>query len=140
MRRLIAAALLAVATLTGTASPALAENPVHFGTIWLNGAQVRTLLPPSAFPNAGTDSFYRVPGTGGVAAVGPGAGDYHGGAWKVFDVTWSVAPYPLTSAGGVLPGAGARHGLRPKQTGQAIPFSSLHTPLAAAAPARVPLP
>ena len=107
MRRLVAAALLAVATLTGTASPALAENPVHFGTIWLNGAQVRTLLPPSAFPNAGTDSFYRVPGTGGVAAVGPGAGDYHGGAWKVFDVTWNVSQRPLTSAGAVLAAAAA---------------------------------
>ncbi|HEV8469338.1 MAG TPA: hypothetical protein VGR46_06990 [Candidatus Limnocylindria bacterium] len=105
MRRLIAGALLAATALAVTASPALAENPVDFGTIWLDGAQVRTLLPPSAFPNAGTDPFYRVPGTGGVAAVGPGTGDYHGGAWKVFDVTWNAPQRPLTSAGAVLAAA-----------------------------------
>src|SRR3989441_9812257 len=108
MRKLIASALLAAASLASTASPALADSPVVPGTIWLDGVQVRTLLPPSAFPNEGRDGFYRVPGTGGVAAVGPGTGDYHGGAWKVFDVTWSVAPYPLTSAGGALPAAAAR--------------------------------
>src|SRR2546426_2696763 len=108
MHKLIASALLAAASLTSTASPALADSPVDRGTIWLDGVQVRTLLPPSAFPNEGRDGFYRVPGTGGVAAVGPGSGDYHGGAWKVFDVTWSVAPYPLTSAGGGPPAPAAR--------------------------------
>src|SRR3989442_9703222 len=110
MHKLIASALLAAASLTSTASPALADSPVDRGTIWLDGVQVRTLLPPSAFPNEGRDGFYRVPGTGGVAAVGPGTGDYHGGAWKVFDVTWSVAPYPLTSAVGGLPARGPRQG------------------------------
>jgi len=107
MRKLIAGVLLAAATLASTASPALADSPVERGMIWLDGVQVRTLLPPSAFPNEGRDAFYRVPGTGGVAAVGPGAGDYHGGAWMVFDVTWNVAPYPLTSAAAVLAAASA---------------------------------
>jgi hypothetical protein len=107
MRKLFASALLAAATLASTASPALADSPVGRGTIWLDGVQVRTLVTPSAFPNEGRDDFYRVPGTGGVAAVGPGTGDYHGGAWKVFDVTWNVAPYPLTSAGAVLGAAAA---------------------------------
>ena len=32
---------------------------------------VRTILPPAASPKDGTDQFYMVPGTGGVAAVGP---------------------------------------------------------------------
>src|SRR3989442_14042463 len=115
MHKLIASALLAAASLTSTASPALADSPVDRGTIWLDGVQVRTLLPPSAFPNEGRDGFYRVPGTGGVAAVGPGSGDYHGGAWKVFDVTWSVAPYPLTSAGAGPPGAAPGPGALTKE-------------------------
>ncbi|HEV8535945.1 MAG TPA: hypothetical protein VGR87_09555 [Candidatus Limnocylindria bacterium] len=106
MRRLIAGAVLAAATLVGTASHADA-TPVEFGTIWLDDTLVRTLLPPSAQPRAGTDDFYRVPGTGGVAAVGPGTGDYHGGSWKVFDVTWNGAPRPLTSAAAVLAAAAA---------------------------------
>src|SRR2546422_6564678 len=117
MHKLIASALLAAASLTSTASPALADSPVDRGTIWLDGVQVRTLLPPSAFPNEGRDGFYRVPGTGGVAAVGPGSGDYHGGAWKVFDVTWSVAPYPLTSAGASRPRPAAGRGAPPRVAG-----------------------
>src|SRR2546426_2534519 len=120
MRKLIASALLAVATLASTASPALADSPVVRSTIWLDGVQVRTLLPPSAFPNEGRDGFYRVPGTRGVAAVGPGSGDYHGGAWKVFDVTWSVARYPLTSAGGGPPAPARRPGALPRQASAGV--------------------
>ena len=107
MRKLIATAVLAATALASTASPALADSPVIFTTIWLDGVQVRTLLPPSAFPQEGRDPFYRVPGTGGVAAVGPGTGDYHGGAWQVFDVTWRSAQRPLTSASAVLAAARA---------------------------------
>src|SRR3989442_13619295 len=122
MHKLIASALLAAASLTSTASPALADSPVDRGTIWLDGVQVRTLLPPSAFPNEGRDGFYRVPGTGGVAAVGPGTGDYHGGAWMVFDVTWTVAPYPLTSAGAGPPRAAAPQVGRTGSRGAGVPW------------------
>lgn len=38
-----------------------------------------------------------VPGTGGVAAVGPGDRGYRGGHWAVYVVSWNVAMYPLTS-------------------------------------------
>jgi len=107
MRMLMATVLFAIVSLASAPSTASAASPVEFGTIWLNGAQVRTLLPPSAVPQEGRDAFYRVPGTGGVAAVGPGTGDYHGGAWKVFDVSWNVSPSPLTSAGAVLAAAAA---------------------------------
>ena len=106
MRQLIAATVLAIATLATAAIPASATSD-HFGMIWLNGVQVRTLVLASPLPHGGVDPFYRVPGTGGVAAVGPGAGDYHGGSWKVFDVSWNVAPYPLTSAQAVLEAANA---------------------------------
>ena len=107
MRRFIASAVLAALTLAIASLPALAGSPVERGMIWLNGAQVRTLLVPATLPYGGIDDFYRVPGTGGVAAVGPGTGDYHGGAWKVFDVTWNVSSYPLTSATAVVAAAAA---------------------------------
>ena len=97
MKRRLILGLFAFASLIAAASPAAAASPVLFTQIWLNGSLVRTLLPPAAMPNAGTDPFFMVPGTGGVAAVGPGTGDYHGGAWQVYVVTWKVTPYPLTS-------------------------------------------
>jgi hypothetical protein len=106
MYRLIATTVLAIAMLATAVTPADAAND-KFGMIWLNGVQVRTLVVPAQVPHGGVDPFYRVPGTGGVAAVGPSTGDYHGGSWKVFDVTWTVAPYPLTSAGAVLAAAAA---------------------------------
>lgn len=107
MRRLIASAVLAALVIAIASSPALAANPVGRGMIWLDGVQVRTLLVPATVPNGGVDDFYRVPGTGGVASVGPGTGDYHGGSWKVFDVNWNVTAYPLTSAEAVLAAAAA---------------------------------
>ncbi len=64
-----------------------------FGNLYFNGMIVRTVVPPSAFPNEGRDNFYKVTngvsGQLGVASVAPGSGDYHGGAWKVFTVTFN---------------------------------------------------
>jgi len=101
MRRLLVSGLMVMALLTSVAGTALAGQPER-GTIWLDGVQVRTLLPPAATPKEGTDKFYMVPGTGGVAAVGPGSAGYHGGHWQVYVVSWIVppsAPFPmLTSA------------------------------------------
>lgn len=68
----------------------------HAGTI------VRTVVPPSAFPNTGIDNFYGVPGQKGVVAVAPGDVGYHGGHWKFSSVTWNVSPYLLTSEAAVL--------------------------------------
>lgn len=100
MRRTLAASVLASALLASLAGGVLAGQPVKT-TIWLEGAQVRTILPPAASPQEGTDPFYMVPGTGGVAAVGPGSVGYHGGHWQVFLVSWNVAQYPLTSAAAI---------------------------------------
>ncbi|HEV8696211.1 MAG TPA: hypothetical protein VGQ89_00850 [Candidatus Limnocylindrales bacterium] len=96
MPRTIMTSALAVALLLGLAGTALAGQPVKT-TIWLDGAQVRTILPPAASPQDGTDPFYMVPGTGGVAAVGPGDAGYHGGHWQVYLVVWNVTQRPLTS-------------------------------------------
>ena len=73
------------------------------GMLFFDGGTVRTVVPPAAFPNQGTDPFYTVTngvsGQLGIAGVAPGDGPYHGGAWEVFTVTFSggVAPYLLTS-------------------------------------------
>ena len=96
MRRSLTSTVLALGLLLGLAGGAFGGQPVKT-TIWLDGEMVRTILPPAASPKDGTDPFYMVPGTGGVAAVGPGDAGYHGGHWKVFLVSWNVAMYPLTS-------------------------------------------
>jgi len=101
MRRLLVSGLMVMALLTSVAGTALAGQPER-GTIWLDGVQVRTLLPPAATPKEGTDKFYMVPGLtpGGVAAVGPGSAGYHGGHWQVYVVSiiGDVDPLTLTSA------------------------------------------
>jgi hypothetical protein len=96
MRRSITSVALALGLLLGLAGGAFAGKPVKT-TIWLDGEMVRTILPPAASSKEGTDPFYMVPGTGGVAAVGPGDAGYHGGHWQVFLVSWNVPMYALTS-------------------------------------------
>src|SRR6266849_3769985 len=79
-----------------------------FGNLYYNGAVVRTVVPPAAFPNIGIDNFYKVTngatGQLGIASVAPGADGYHGGHWKVFVVTFNpdTAPVLLTSQAAVL--------------------------------------
>lgn len=96
MRRLITGLVLTSLLAITTVAPTLAAKPPT-GTLWLDGEQVRTIVPPAAAPQAGRDALYRVPGTGGVAAVGPGDKEYHGGKWAVYDVTFTDEQIPLTS-------------------------------------------
>lgn len=106
MRRSITSVALALGLLLGVAGGAFAGQPVKT-TIWLDGVMVRTILPPAASPKEGTDPFYMVPGTGGVAAVGPGDAGYHGGRWQVYLVSWNVAIVPLTSDEAIAEAAAA---------------------------------
>lgn len=102
MNRIFVALALALSLSLSLATPAVAASPVSFSQIWLDGALVRTLVPPAALAQEGTAPFYMVPGTGGVAGSGPGDPDYRGGAWKVYVVTWSTAMRPLTSQAAIL--------------------------------------
>ena len=82
------------------------------GCCFYNGSMVRTVVPPAATPQEGTDPFYAFPGGGaagqkGVVGVAPGARGYHGGHWAFHAVTWNVAPYLLTSEAAVLAAASA---------------------------------
>ena len=78
-----------------------------FGNLYYNDTIVRTVVPPSSFPNEGRNNFYKVTngaeGQLGIAAVAPGDTNYHGGHWKVFKVTFNggVTPYLLTSEAAV---------------------------------------
>ena len=116
MKRLIASSILGGALLLGTALSAFADSSnaaVGFGTLFYNGGTIHTVIPPAAFPNSGTDPFYKVTtgaaGQLGIAGVAPGTADYHGGAWAVNLVTFNdgVAPYLLTSATAVQTAAAA---------------------------------
>src|SRR5438094_9726645 len=106
MKRVIAGSCLAGALLLGTALSAFADSSnaaAGFGTLFYNGGTVRTVVPPAAFPQRGTDPFLKVTnGAAGqlaIAGVAPGSGAYHGGAWAANIVTFSsgVTPYLLAS-------------------------------------------
>ena len=113
MKRIIIANATAVtlALVIGVALPAVAERPAS-GTLWLNGTEVRTVVPPANVPaGSGTDPLYVVPNQAAVAGVGPGEEGYHGGRWAVHVVAWNagVTPYPLTSGEQVMEAQAAGH-------------------------------
>jgi len=116
MKRLIAGSIVGVALLLGTALSAFADSSnaaVGFGTLFYNGGTIHTVVVPAAFPNSGTDPFFKVTngaaGQLGIAGVAPGSADYHGGAWAVNLVTFNsgVTPYLLTGAQAVQTAASA---------------------------------
>jgi len=105
---LIVVVIVAIA-LASIVPPAQAARPGFVfpgGCCYYEGTLVRTVVPPSAFPNEGRDNFYGISGgvaaQKGVVAVAPGDVGYHGGHWKFFAVTWNVAPYLLTSEAAIL--------------------------------------
>lgn len=107
---LSAALLLALAI----AVPAGASPAITGHHLWLNGERLSTVVVSSPLPNGGRDPIYAIFVNGaqfgdGIAAVGPGAGPYHGGAWAVHVVTFSNGhdPYQFTSASQVLAAANA---------------------------------
>jgi hypothetical protein len=110
-KRVFVSSLLLGTIIAGTASPALADDPATKGTLFFNGGTIRTVVVPAPLPNGGQDPFYKVTngatGQLGITGVAPGFGDYHGGAWEVFLVTFKpgVTPDLLTSAQAVATAA-----------------------------------
>jgi len=107
---LSAALLLALAI----AVPAGASPAITGHHLWLNGQRLGTVVVSSPLPNGGQDPIYAIFVNGsmfgdGIAAVGPGTGSYHGGAWAVHVVTFNdgYTPYQFTSASQVLAAANA---------------------------------
>lgn len=110
--RVKAGTRLAATLIAGTAFSALSATSAPAsttqGNLFFNGQVVRTIVPPAAVPNGGTDPFYKV--SGGLAGQleivgdGPSSPDYRGGLWAVNDVTFTpgTTPFLLTSAQAVL--------------------------------------
>ena len=99
MRRGIVAAVVATVVVLALAGPAGAKAGKGF--LFLDGDTVGTTVVPAPVPGGGTDPFFMVTngveGQLGIAGVGPGQPGYTGGDWAVFQVTFTVAPYLLTS-------------------------------------------
>src|SRR2546427_424746 len=102
---------LALVLILGTvvvAASAQASATTGKGQLFHDGAVVGTVVVPVAIPGEGTDPFYMITngakGQLGIAGVAPRDGPYHGGAWKVFTVTFNdaVTPWVLTSDDAVL--------------------------------------
>jgi hypothetical protein len=100
MRKLIALGALVGAILILVGAPASAKD---FGGLYHDGEIVRTFAPPASIPHGGIDPLYSftngVEGQLSVTAVAPGDGDYHGGRWAVYTVTFNkgIEPYLITS-------------------------------------------
>jgi hypothetical protein len=75
--------------------------PRSFGQLYHDGEVLRTFGVPAAIPHGGRDPLFVF--TNGlseqlsVTAFAPGDRGYHGGAWAVYEVTFTGDPYLLTS-------------------------------------------
>ena len=101
----VAAAVLAVSAVATAARPGF----VFPGSCcYYQGDSVRTVVPPAAFPNQGTDPFYAitngVAGQKAVVGLAPGDAGYNGGHWAFHSVTFNAgaAKSLLTSEGAIL--------------------------------------
>ncbi len=101
--------LAAVVAILGMFATADATPPM--GQLYFEGTIVRTLVPPAAMTQPGTDPLYVIMGgaSGQLPVVGtaPGDPDYRGGQWAFHSVTWNVEPYLLVSEEAVHDAAGA---------------------------------
>lgn len=109
----ILAAAVVVLTVAATATASRPGFVFPGGCCFYEGGTVRTVVPPSTFPNQGTDPFYAVMGgaSGQKAVVGaaPGEQGYSGGHWAFNAVTWNVTPYLLTSEAAIMAARNAGH-------------------------------
>jgi hypothetical protein len=108
------AAIGPTTTITAASSTTSSSRPPFVfpeGCCYYKDMVVRTVVPPANNPNAGRDNFYAitngVSGQKGVVGVAPGDQAHHGGHWKFYAVTFTVAPYILTSEAAVLAAAAA---------------------------------
>jgi hypothetical protein len=107
--------MLAGATLAlALAVPAFAADlGPPAGGFYVDGTAYVTIGTPTDLSGTGApassfDTLYAIEGqTLAVASSAPGDGDYNGGRWMRFQVTWNTTPYLLTSEEDVLAAADA---------------------------------
>lgn len=110
LRRLTALLAVALTVLSVTAVATAARPGFVFpgGCCFYDGGTVRTVVPPAAFPNEGTDPFYGITngaaGQKAVVGLAPGDAGYNGGHWAFYAVTFNQGemPYLLTSEDAVF--------------------------------------
>jgi hypothetical protein len=82
-------------------STATQAAPRTFGQLYHDGEVLRTFGVPAAIPHGGRDPLFVF--TNGVAeqlsvtTFAPGDVGYHGGAWAVYEVTFTGDPFLLAS-------------------------------------------
>jgi hypothetical protein len=97
-RRTVIALLLCILALVPAAANAA---PRTFGQLYHDGEVLRTFGLPAAVPHGGRDPLFVF--TNGVdeqlsvTQFAPGDRDFHGGSWAVYQVTFTTAPYLITS-------------------------------------------
>ncbi len=106
--RMAGTAVVVAWLVTAAGSQAALGAEPGFGSLFLNGQVVGTVVPPAQVaPGSGLDPFYKVTnGVGGqlgIAGVGPGESGYHGGDWEVFTVTFNGGhPARLLTSGAAV--------------------------------------
>jgi hypothetical protein len=109
------AVVIAVLSVSAVATAAKPGFVFPGGCCFYDGESVRTVVPPAAFPNEGTDPFYAITNgvTGQKAVVGlaPGDAGYDGGHWAFHSVTWNMGttPHLLTSEAAIEEAEAAGH-------------------------------
>lgn len=109
-RRLVTALVVVLAVLSVSAVATAAQPGFVFpgGCCFYDGSSVRTVVPPAAFPNSGTDPFYGitngVSGQKAVVGLAPGDAGYNGGHWAFHAVTFKAGAQKslLTSEAAIL--------------------------------------
>jgi hypothetical protein len=97
LRVCLALLLLVLALVPATTQAA----PRTFGQLYHDGEVLRTFGVPAAVPHGGRDPLFvfanGAEGQLSVTQFAPGDRDFHGGAWAVYEVTFTTTPYLITS-------------------------------------------
>jgi hypothetical protein len=112
IRRLAAAVTGAALILSVAASTVAAGGPPSLA-FYVDDVRYRTVGTPTDFTNTGApawsfDTIYSL-GNGliNVATAKPGDRDFNGGRWRVYAITWHIAPVQYTNDTEILAAAQA---------------------------------
>jgi hypothetical protein len=100
-RTAVAKSLLVLAMALALTSAVSSAAPKIFMHLYIDGEVFRTFGVPARTPHGGNDPLFTftegADGQLSISQFGPGDREFSGGSWAVYDVTWKVEPYLLTS-------------------------------------------